>query len=227
MSLHGIFWSGSLFAAFRPFRCGSKKKCITVEQFVEFLNRHQRDPRLNEILYPYANPDRARDLFHQYEPSKANSQKGLSVSVWSTQDWCVHCPVCLLKRFNERRRISAFLAERRQSDRIGRQIWSQPRYGAAHVSLLHQFVAQHIFNRWLESTIGKVVLRVLSGSLSVLVLFHPQGISLPASLRWRSIGRRFWVDAVVLSWIFGTARTRIPSFTTATPSFRKSQPKYG
>ena len=91
MSLHGIVWSGSLFAAFRPFRCGSKKKCITVEQFVEFLNRHQRDPRLNEILYPYANPDRARDLFHQYEPSKANSQKGLSVSVWSTQDWFVHC----------------------------------------------------------------------------------------------------------------------------------------
>ena len=58
-------------------RCGKeKKKLIAVDQFVEFLNRHQRDPRLNEILYPYANPERARDIFLQYEPSKANVQKG-------------------------------------------------------------------------------------------------------------------------------------------------------
>lgn len=48
------------------------KSDITVEQFVEFLNNNQRDPRLNEILYPYANPDRARDLFQQYEPKESN-----------------------------------------------------------------------------------------------------------------------------------------------------------
>ncbi len=43
-----------------------------------FLNSYQRDPRLNEILYPYANPDRARDLFQQYEPiDPVNNPKGL------------------------------------------------------------------------------------------------------------------------------------------------------
>ena len=43
---------------------------MTVDQFVEFLNKEQRDPRLNEILYPYANRARGFDLIEQYEPNK-------------------------------------------------------------------------------------------------------------------------------------------------------------
>lgn len=57
--------------------CGGKKKGMTVDQLVEFLNKEQRDPRLNEILYPYANPARARDIIKQYEPNKSLAQKGL------------------------------------------------------------------------------------------------------------------------------------------------------
>jgi len=49
---------------------------MTGEQFVEFLNKSQRDPRLNEILYPYANVARAKDLIGQHEPSKSNAQRG-------------------------------------------------------------------------------------------------------------------------------------------------------
>nr|CAD7451912.1 unnamed protein product [Timema tahoe] len=60
--------------------CGSsKRKSMSAAQFVEFLNHTQRDPRLNEILYPYANPTRAKDLISQYEPNKYNSQKGREV----------------------------------------------------------------------------------------------------------------------------------------------------
>lgn len=44
---------------------------------MEFLNSYQRDPRLNEILYPYANPDRAKDIFNQYEPCESNIAKGI------------------------------------------------------------------------------------------------------------------------------------------------------
>jgi phosphatidylinositol phospholipase C beta len=59
------------------FSCGgSKRKLMTAAQFVEFLNKTQRDPRLNEILYPYANPARAKDLIMQYEPNKGNAQRG-------------------------------------------------------------------------------------------------------------------------------------------------------
>ncbi|KAM8718074.1 hypothetical protein ACLKA7_004734 [Drosophila subpalustris] len=60
--------------------CGNtgnaKRKCMSIAQLVEFLNKTQRDPRLNEILYPYANPARAKELIHQYEPSNFNAQKG-------------------------------------------------------------------------------------------------------------------------------------------------------
>lgn len=45
-------------------------------QFVDFLNKTQRDPRLNEILHPYADTVRAKDIIAQYEPNKCNAQKG-------------------------------------------------------------------------------------------------------------------------------------------------------
>ncbi|OTF81186.1 hypothetical protein BLA29_005084 [Euroglyphus maynei] len=51
-------------------------KVMTVEQFVQFLNKEQRDPRLNEILYPYANLSRGMDLIEQHEPDPEISQKG-------------------------------------------------------------------------------------------------------------------------------------------------------
>ncbi|XP_069691797.1 1-phosphatidylinositol 4,5-bisphosphate phosphodiesterase classes I and II isoform X2 [Periplaneta americana] len=58
--------------------CGgtSKRRLMSAAQFVEFLNKTQRDPRLNEILYPYANTSRAKDLIQQYEPNKYNAQRG-------------------------------------------------------------------------------------------------------------------------------------------------------
>ncbi|XP_075225667.1 phospholipase C at 21C isoform X2 [Lycorma delicatula] len=57
--------------------CGSsKRKLMTAAQLVEFLNKTQRDPRLNEILHPYANTVRAKDLISQYEPNKYNAQRG-------------------------------------------------------------------------------------------------------------------------------------------------------
>ncbi|KMR05229.1 1-phosphatidylinositol- -bisphosphate phosphodiesterase classes i and ii, partial [Lasius niger] len=54
----------------------SKRRLMSVSQFVDFLNKTQRDPRLNEILYPYANEARAKDIINQYEPNKCNANKG-------------------------------------------------------------------------------------------------------------------------------------------------------
>lgn len=53
-----------------------RRKVMSVSQFVDFLNKSQRDPRLNEILYPYANEARAKDIINQYEPNKCNTNKG-------------------------------------------------------------------------------------------------------------------------------------------------------
>lgn len=56
---------------------GAKKKpYLTSEQFVKFLNNEQRDPRLNEILYPYFSQKQALDLIHQYETKPSMSAKG-------------------------------------------------------------------------------------------------------------------------------------------------------
>ncbi|XP_063703185.1 1-phosphatidylinositol 4,5-bisphosphate phosphodiesterase classes I and II isoform X2 [Culicoides brevitarsis] len=54
----------------------AKRRLMSTTQLVDFLNKTQRDPRLNEILYPYANPQRARDIIQEYEPNKFNAQKG-------------------------------------------------------------------------------------------------------------------------------------------------------
>ncbi|PAA62392.1 hypothetical protein BOX15_Mlig003291g2 [Macrostomum lignano] len=48
---------------------------LNIAQFVQLLNEKQRDPRLNEILYPYANEAKAKELIQKYEPSPAIAAK--------------------------------------------------------------------------------------------------------------------------------------------------------
>lgn len=54
----------------------NKRHLMSAAQLVDFLNKTQRDPRLNEILYPYANTARAKDIITQYEPNRYNVQRG-------------------------------------------------------------------------------------------------------------------------------------------------------
>jgi hypothetical protein len=58
-------------------RGAGKKPYLTAEQFREFLNKQQRDPRLNEILYPYASVKDAQRLIHMYETKGGMSSKGI------------------------------------------------------------------------------------------------------------------------------------------------------
>lgn len=57
-------------------KLGSNPTHLTAEEFMEFINREQRDPRLNEILYPYATPDKAKELIDNYEPLEDHKMKG-------------------------------------------------------------------------------------------------------------------------------------------------------
>jgi len=50
---------------------------MTAEKFSTFLNQHQRDRRLNEILFPKKTPKAAREIIQRYEVdenAKANSK---------------------------------------------------------------------------------------------------------------------------------------------------------
>ncbi|BFZ12494.1 hypothetical protein BsWGS_15532 [Bradybaena similaris] len=56
---------------------GAKKKpYLTAQQVCNFLNKQQRDPRLNEILYPHYTLTQAEALIHRYENKSGMAQKG-------------------------------------------------------------------------------------------------------------------------------------------------------
>lgn len=49
------------------FSTQGKADYINLDQFINFLNEKQRDPRLNEILYPLYNEKRAAEIIVTYE----------------------------------------------------------------------------------------------------------------------------------------------------------------
>ena len=59
------------------FRAGGKSNEITVKGLIDFLNEKQRDPRLNEILYPHYNENRVMEIIRTYEKNPVLVEKGL------------------------------------------------------------------------------------------------------------------------------------------------------
>ncbi|XDV43730.1 hypothetical protein PO909_012154 [Leuciscus waleckii] len=61
---------------FRKFK-GDKSDYISVDRLVHFLNENQRDPRLNEILFPFFDCKCAFQIIERYEPDETLKMKGL------------------------------------------------------------------------------------------------------------------------------------------------------
>ncbi|KAK2715951.1 hypothetical protein QYM36_010497 [Artemia franciscana] len=57
--------------------CQFSEQYLTFNELVDFLNKVQRDPRLDEILYPYANKQNALNIIYQYEPSIPHKTRAL------------------------------------------------------------------------------------------------------------------------------------------------------
>lgn len=55
---------------------GDKSDYLTVDQLVSFLNESQRDPRLNEILFPFFDTKRAMQIVETYEPDEDLKKRG-------------------------------------------------------------------------------------------------------------------------------------------------------
>ena len=53
---------------------------MTKEHLAKFINKKQRDSRLNDILFPPAKPEQVQSLIEKYEPSGINIQRGESFS---------------------------------------------------------------------------------------------------------------------------------------------------
>ncbi|CAL8394576.1 unnamed protein product, partial [Arctogadus glacialis] len=54
---------------------GNTSDFLTVDQLVSFLNENQRDPRLNEILFPFYDPKRATQIIEKYERDEELKKK--------------------------------------------------------------------------------------------------------------------------------------------------------
>lgn len=57
------------------FRSG-QKEFLTKDKLINFLNEEQRDPRLNEILFPFFDNERTQQLIAKYETDEAYIAQG-------------------------------------------------------------------------------------------------------------------------------------------------------
>lgn len=55
---------------------GGDDGAMSVDQMTEFINNKQRDPRLNEILYPPLRPAQTHTLMERYQHDKAQLERG-------------------------------------------------------------------------------------------------------------------------------------------------------
>uniref|UniRef100_A0A3P9N9V2 Phosphoinositide phospholipase C n=1 Tax=Poecilia reticulata TaxID=8081 RepID=A0A3P9N9V2_POERE len=59
------------------FKLGGEGGGMSVEQMTEFINNKQRDPRLNEILYPPLRPTQTHTLMERYQHDQDNLKQGV------------------------------------------------------------------------------------------------------------------------------------------------------
>ncbi|XP_069064693.1 1-phosphatidylinositol 4,5-bisphosphate phosphodiesterase beta-2 [Pleurodeles waltl] len=52
------------------------KPYMAKDHLTKFINKKQRDPRLNEVLFPHAKTEQVQGLIEKYEPSVINIQRG-------------------------------------------------------------------------------------------------------------------------------------------------------
>lgn len=58
------------------YRGAKGKNYLNMEQMTEFINNKQRDPRLNEILYPPLKTEQTQFLMEKFEPNPSMIHKG-------------------------------------------------------------------------------------------------------------------------------------------------------
>ena len=57
------------------FHFSTKTETISLPKFIEFMNEKQRDPRLNEMLFPSYGDKRCMEIINKYEPDEENKKK--------------------------------------------------------------------------------------------------------------------------------------------------------
>lgn len=113
---------------FSKFCSEPNSKVMTCKEFLKFLNDYQRDPRLNEILYPYAQEEKAVNLIKKYEPNDhliSKNQLSCEGFTWFllSEDNLVMSPERLLKMDDMEKPLSNyFIASSHNTYLTGHQL---------------------------------------------------------------------------------------------------------
>jgi hypothetical protein len=131
-------------------RTESKKKLMSIDEFRDFVNS-QRDPRLNEILYPYCTLDKAKDLIGRNEPDQFNVKVGKVVAALLTLAMLDMQEMLLIPFLAASPAEHGGLPEvppvRREPDRVPGAVRPARRHDVAALALLHPVLPQHLSHR--------------------------------------------------------------------------------
>ena len=68
-----------MFVWFNRAVSSRKNWLLNAEKFGKFLNDEQRDPSLNELLYPFCTTDKAAELINKYEVDESARKKSKQI----------------------------------------------------------------------------------------------------------------------------------------------------
>lgn len=69
-----------LFYSVFNYRSG-QKEFLTRDRLINFLNEEQRDPRLNEILFPFFDNERVQQIITKYETDESYIAQGDNLNI--------------------------------------------------------------------------------------------------------------------------------------------------
>lgn len=138
-----------------PLCCsGSKRKpFISLDQFMEFLNRRQRDSRLNEVLYPPLKREQVRQIMEKYETNTSQLERGSFLfkscfKFWkSKKNLPFKATPPSPSRPDQFAGLRSLPGGRGERHRAPGEAGRHRRHEPAAVSLLRQLLAQHVPHR--------------------------------------------------------------------------------
>lgn len=124
-------------------RTQGKAETINLDQFIVFLNEKQRDPRLNEILYPLYDEKRAFEIINTYEQNEEAKATSKLLIISYTIPWiCIFNSYCVItfRELNKRWPNPLFNVWWKCAS-VFRSFGYLHGYGSTNVALLHKFIA--------------------------------------------------------------------------------------
>lgn len=141
-----LYISDSKFALFNYIclhRTQGKAETINLDQFIVFLNEKQRDPRLNEILYPLYDEKRAYEIINTYEQNEEAKATSKLFIISDAIPWiCICISYCVITcRELNKRWPNPLFNVRWKCASVFRSFGYLYGYGSTIVTLLHKFIA--------------------------------------------------------------------------------------